>query len=285
MAMNGMRIPRVIIRLDRYKNYMTQFGADGLDVVEKYKDRVLEAAAPSMAAARYVAGDEIRGESLRQFSPDPIIAGPLVCQLCEDAAFVYDADFATHKESVHAGENEYRKRVLFLMEQSGCRPITGQEKRIFVGNFAHFQQFSRPGAKGNTFARISEVPRCEAACALCQRKAWIEYRHKLNLFGEPQQDEASRVGGAAQPADAAVGSPKTQRTKVPCQRIPGHNQILSSRARSTICSLRMPCMKFSMSTGTRRVGLSYQLRSCMHPAWNTLSIQTGGGCCTSGVFL
>ena len=86
------------------------------------------------------------------------MTGPLVCHLCEDATFLYDDDFAAHKEKVHSGENEYRKRVLFLMEHSGSRPITGQEKKIFVHNFAHFQQFSRPGAKGNTFARIPEEP-------------------------------------------------------------------------------------------------------------------------------
>ena len=62
------------------------------------------------------------------------------------------------------------------MEQSGSRPITGQEKRIIVQNFAHFQQFSPPGAKGNTFARIPEKPRCEAACVLCQRKNFIGHR-------------------------------------------------------------------------------------------------------------
>ena len=63
-----------------------------------------------------------------------------------------DEDFAAHKEKVHSGENEYRKRVLFLMEQSGSRPVTGQEKRIILQNFAHFQKFTRPGAKGNTVA-------------------------------------------------------------------------------------------------------------------------------------
>ena len=65
---------------------------------------------------------------------------------------MYDADFAANTEKVHSGENEYHKRVLFLMEQSGSRPITGQEKIIFVQHFAHFQQFSRPGVKANTFA-------------------------------------------------------------------------------------------------------------------------------------
>ena len=62
------------------------------------------------------------------------------------------------------------------MEQSGTRPVTGQAKRIIVQNFAHIQQFSRPGAKGNTFALIPEEPWCEAACVSCQRKDFIEHR-------------------------------------------------------------------------------------------------------------
>ena len=119
-------------------------------------------------------GEEIEGDSLRSFSMDPIITGPLVCQLCDNTSFLYDADFAKHKDNVHSGECEYRKRVLFLMEHSGCRSITGQEKRIIVQNFAHFQQFSRPGAKGNTFARVSEVPRCEAACVF-----WVRHFAEL----------------------------------------------------------------------------------------------------------
>ena len=63
-----------------------------------------------------------------------------------------------------------------LMEQSGSCPSTGQEKRIIVQHFALFQQFSRPGAKGSTFARILEAPRCEAACVLRQRKDFVEHR-------------------------------------------------------------------------------------------------------------
>ena len=114
------------------------------------------------------------------------MCGPLVCQLC-DSDFLYEADFTEHKKHDHGGANEYRKRVLYLMQQTGCRAITGQEKRIMLQNFAHFQQFSRPGAKGNTFVSTPEVPRCEAACALCQQKDFIEYRHKLALFGIPPQ--------------------------------------------------------------------------------------------------
>ena len=76
--------------------------------------------------------------AFRSFSEDLIITGPLVCHLCENATFVYDADFAAHKRKVHSSENEYGKRVLFLMEQSGSRPITGQEKRIIIQFFVHF---------------------------------------------------------------------------------------------------------------------------------------------------
>ena len=48
-------------------------------------------------------------------------------QLC-DADFVDEAAFSRHKSADHAGENEYRKRVLYLMREAGCGPIAGQEK-------------------------------------------------------------------------------------------------------------------------------------------------------------
>ena len=111
-----------------------------------------------------------------------MLSGPLVCQLC-DADFITEREFGKHKDCEHAGEKEYRKRVLYLVSKAGCRPITGQEKRIMVQNFARFQQFSRPGAKGNYFADCEEVPRAEAGCAICSQKDWLEHRHKLGLFG------------------------------------------------------------------------------------------------------
>ena len=127
MALNGIRPKHVMGRIARYKKYMTHPCALGMDLVQKYKEQVLEAAAASDVLPPYVAGCEIQGDALRTFSEEPIMTGPLVCHLCDDATFLYDEDFAKHKEKVHSGENEYRKRVLFLMEQSGSRPVTGQE--------------------------------------------------------------------------------------------------------------------------------------------------------------
>ena len=149
-------------------------------VVQKYKSLLLQASTMTQGPSVYVPGDQVLGDSLREFSDEPRLCGPLVCQLCDDS-FCYQADFSKHLDAVHAGEREYRKRVLYLMEERGCRPITGQEKRIMVQNFAHFQQFSRLGSKGNTFAHAEEVPRCEAACVFCQQKDWLEHRHKLCL--------------------------------------------------------------------------------------------------------
>ena len=56
-------------------------------------------------------------------------------------------------------------------------------------NFAHFQQWSRPGTKGNTFSTTGEIARCEAACAICQQKDWIEHRFKLALFAPPPVEQ------------------------------------------------------------------------------------------------
>ena len=62
-----------------------------------------------------------------------------------------------------------------------------------VQNFAHFQQFCHPGAKGNHFADNDAVPRCEAACAICAKKDFLEHRHKLNLFAEPPAQNVSEL--------------------------------------------------------------------------------------------
>ena len=87
----------------------------------------------------------------------------------------------------HGGENEYRKRVLYLMAEAGHRPITGQEKRIMVQNFAHFQQWCFPGSRGNYFADSKAVPRAEAACVVCAQKDYLEHRHTDSYFLEPSQ--------------------------------------------------------------------------------------------------
>ena len=207
MAMNGFRPRAVVRRIARYRKAFADGALAQTTLVERYRKQVLEASAAFTGREPYIPGNDIPGDALRSFAAEPIITGPLVCQLCDEVSFLYDLDFAAHKQREHAGEAEYRKRVLFLLQERGCRAITGQEKRIMVQNFAHFQQYSRPGTGANTFARTAEVPRCEAACVICQRKDWIEQRHEVALFKEAPSVSLVSVDGAAQPVDEVDESP------------------------------------------------------------------------------
>ena len=162
---NGYRTRDLQRRLQKYQNFIADADTSNTEFAQKYKERILNAAAAPQGPGTYVPGTDIQGDELRTFSANPIISGPLVCQLC-DADFINQKSFTEHKKRCHSGECEYRKRVLFLMQEQGCRPITGQEKRIMVQNFAHFQQYCYPGTKGNYYGEGVEVPRCEAASPL-----------------------------------------------------------------------------------------------------------------------
>ena len=115
--------------------------------VLQFKDRVNAAAAVALGLPQYVLGMAINGDALHGFSSTRLLCGPLVCWLCE-AEFLYDDDFASNQDTEHAGESEYRKRVLYLLQQRSCQPITAQEKRLMVQNFAAFQQLSGSAPAG-----------------------------------------------------------------------------------------------------------------------------------------
>lgn len=168
-------------RLAAYKDLVSRLSAHHEEFAQRYVERVRQSSATPAGKSRYVPGTEEDGDELRVFSERPIITGPMVCQLCE-SDFLTEKDFALHKQEDHAGETEYRKRPLYLLAEAGCRPITAQEKRLMVHNVAHLQQFCYPGSKGNRFSDGQEVPRCEAACAVCAQKDDLEHRHTLNLI-------------------------------------------------------------------------------------------------------
>ena len=128
---SGIRPRPLMRRFKKYQEVLSQPSDRHSHIVQRYADRIRVAVATPVGKRCYVAGNDIAGEELRTFADEPIICGPLVCQLC-DADFVNEIKFAQHKSDCHAGETEYRKRVLFLMAAQGCRPITGQEKRIMA---------------------------------------------------------------------------------------------------------------------------------------------------------
>ena len=137
----------------RLKEYKVTL-ARGYDFMKKYEQRIQQCFSARCGRKQsYVPGDDIGGDALRIFDDRPILSPPLVCQLC-DAGFICDNDFKHHMACDHGGENEYRKRVLYLMAEAGHRPITGQEKRIMVRNFAHFQRWCFFWVQGQLLRRL-----------------------------------------------------------------------------------------------------------------------------------
>ncbi len=103
------------------------------------------------------------------------------------------------------------KRSYTSCSRPAAELITIQEKRTVLQNFAHFQQFSRPSAKGNTFAYAADLPRSEAACALCQQKDFLE--HRRNPF----------IGLVNPSAVIKPPRPQAENAKTVVRRNPGPN--------------------------------------------------------------
>ena len=111
MLESGIRTKELLRRLAVYKELVSTASAQHEEFVQRYAKRVRQASATLAGKSCYVPGSEVDGDELRVFSARPIITGPLVCQLCE-SDFLTEEDFARHKEKDHAGEAQYRKRVL-----------------------------------------------------------------------------------------------------------------------------------------------------------------------------
>ena len=119
------------------------------DFMSPYRERILRALGSHKV--RYVPGADIDGTDLYEFPWEPRLTAPLHCMLCGDG-FASDAALEKHVVSSHVSMAEYRKRVLFKYEERGPQAVTPCEKRNMVQNFAHFQQYSHPGAGSCVFS-------------------------------------------------------------------------------------------------------------------------------------
>jgi len=274
---SGQRTRALLRRLKRYRDFIADPAAAKTDFCLKYKDRIKKVADTPRGPATYVPGCEITGDELRSFSDRPIISGPLVCQLC-DSDFTTEKDFARHVDSAHAGLCEYRKRVLYLMAEAGPKPLTGQEKRLIVQNFARFQQYCRPCTGGNFFADAEEVPRAEAACAVCARKDWLEHRYKLSLFGDPplaavtqrgaQEDGDADGDGLADAAVAQRGAQEDDKTRRTLVKHKGIYYVQSAEKVHEFMNVERYAKRWPMIPSTELHASSVQHPS--HPEWRWL---------------
>ena len=218
MGKPSRRLLRKLKQLDRIKD---------LKEVNDYRDRIVDALTlahalreGSQGKREYIPGEDIRGAELFAFAEEPRLSAPIRCSLC-GAGFLLDRDFLHHVEDAHGPYAEYRKRVLFKMEEKGPCRLTGEEKRLIIQNVAYFQQYSEPGSGGNWFSPKQPVPRSEAACAICARWDWKEHRYELNLFGKPPVYRTRQRNSLFQ----AVADTSSSSEDSECQRSPSTNAL------------------------------------------------------------
>ena len=118
MLESGTRSKELLRRLAVYKELVSSALAHHEEFVRRYAERVRQASVTR--------DSEVDGEELRVLSGRYIITGRLVCQLCE-SDFLTEEDFVRHKLEHHAGETEYRKRVLYVMAEAELQALQQAE--------------------------------------------------------------------------------------------------------------------------------------------------------------
>ena len=110
-----------------------------------------------------------------------VIQAPVVCQLC-GAGFLAPEGLWKHAAAEHHSWAEYRKRLIFEVQQRHSVPLQPVEKRRLAGNFMRDLLHSYPSR--NSLRRGSWTMRQIVACAMCALKGWIEDFYPCYLFKE-----------------------------------------------------------------------------------------------------
>ena len=101
----------------------------------------------------------------------PTMQAPFICQLCGDG-FVTMKNLWKHAEQKHHSWAEYRKRLIFEVQQQASVPLQPLEKRRLAGNFMQDMLYSYPAR--NTLRPSEVTMRQIVACAVCAIKDWID---------------------------------------------------------------------------------------------------------------
>ena len=92
---------------------------------------------------------------------------PFICQLCGDG-FVTMKNLWKHAEQKHHSWAEYRKRLIFEVQQQASIPLQPVEKRRLAGNFMQDMLYSYPAR--NTLRPGELTMRQIVACSVCAIK-------------------------------------------------------------------------------------------------------------------
>ena len=101
----------------------------------------------------------------------PTLQAPFICEPCGDG-FVTMAVLWKHAGAQHHSWSEYRKRLIFEVQQCKTVPLQPIEKRRLAGNFYRDLLYSRSAR--NTLREDRVTVRQVVACATCAIKDWID---------------------------------------------------------------------------------------------------------------
>ena len=138
-----------------------------------------------------------------------------------------------------------------------------------VQNFAHFQQYSHPGAGSCVFSEEAPVRRAEAACAICARLDWKEHRLKLNLFAKAPEEahESDSENEHQEQEDAKQARPRIIRCA-------GIAYLKNPKKVQELLNVERYIERWPL----------IPLGNYTHRASSTLTIQPGDGCCTAAAY-
>ena len=122
----------------------------------------------------------------------PTLQAPFVCQLCGDG-FVTMRALWNHARAQHHSWAEYRKRLIFELQQCETVPLQPIEKRRLAGSFYQDLLYSRPAR--DTLRQDHVTMKQIVACATCAVKDWIDDFYPCYAWKEAPSDAAA---GAAE---------------------------------------------------------------------------------------
>ena len=125
----------------------------------------------------------------------PVASPPVMCWLCREG-FTHTGALVTHCKEKHGDYPEYRKRLLWMAQQEGLKPLLPWVKRHIVQSASFFLTYSVPSTMcfgwRNPDSLTLAKPRCEVGCVVCACKDWLENRFPVYLWKEAT--DSKRIG-------------------------------------------------------------------------------------------
>ena len=145
--------------------------SERFDLVRSKPEYVPAALVHSPAEAHFAKIADGSTAASEEASEAAVMQAPVICQLCGNG-FLDEAGLWKHAAAEHHSWAEYRKRLIYEVQNRQSIPLQPVEKRRLVGNFMHDLLHSYPSR--NSLKPGSCTMRQLVACAVCAGKGWIE---------------------------------------------------------------------------------------------------------------